>query len=148
MAANLGDEEIAAVAAYYAAMSVPAPAAQSPAEDAVKIAVHLVEWGDWKGRGLPGCAECHGPAGNGIGSSFPGIAGRHAGYIKAQLQAWKGGTRSNDPFGEVVVRGVVSNSYPKKRRLLLRPGGCHTGFLRDATAKGFGDVNQGAHRNA
>lgn len=36
------------------------------------------------------------PATQGAGEVFPGIAGQHAGYIKAQLQAWKAGTRNND----------------------------------------------------
>lgn len=99
MAVNLTDEEIEAVAAYYAAIPVPAPAAEPPTEDVAKTAADLVRWGDWQGRGLPGCGQCHGPGGNGIGAGFPGLAGQHASYLKAQMQAWKGGARSNDPFG-------------------------------------------------
>ena len=99
MAANLTDAEITAVAAYYAAMPIPAAVARAPEKDVAKTAPDLVQWGDWRGRGLPGCAQCHGPDGNGIGSGFPGIAGQHASYLKAQLHAWKNGARSNDPFG-------------------------------------------------
>ena len=99
MATNLTDDEISAVSAYYAAMPVPAPTAPAPAVDVTKIAVDLAQWGDWTGRGLPACGQCHGPDGNGIGSHFPGISGQQASYIKAQLQAWKAGTRANDPLG-------------------------------------------------
>jgi len=99
MAVNLSDEEVAAVSAYYAAMPVPALSVEAPAQDVAKTAADLAQWGDWSGRGLPACGQCHAPDGNGIGSAFPGIAGQQASYIKAQLQAWKGGTRSNDPLG-------------------------------------------------
>ena len=99
MAKNLTDDEITAVSAYYAAMPAPTPTALAPADDLTKTAVDLVRWGDWTGRDLPACGQCHAPDGNGIGSHFPGIAGQQASYIKAQLQAWKAGTRANDPLG-------------------------------------------------
>jgi thiosulfate dehydrogenase len=99
MAKGLTEEEMAAVSAHYAALPVPAAAAEPPVDPAAKIASDLARWGDWTGRGLPACGQCHAPGGNGVGSSFPGIAGQHASYIKAQLRAWKAGTRANDPLG-------------------------------------------------
>lgn len=99
MAANLTEDEVSAVAAYYAAMPVPQAAAQPPPADAAKVAADLVRWGDWSGRAVPGCSQCHAPDGNGIGSYFPPLAGQHASYIKAQLLAWQAGTRVNDPLG-------------------------------------------------
>ena len=99
MAAGLTEEEIAAVSAYYAAMPVPAPTAAAPVDEVLKTAQDLVQWGDWSGRGLPACAQCHAPHGNGIGTAFPSIAAQQGTYIKAQLQAWKAGTRANDPLG-------------------------------------------------
>ena len=99
MAINLTDEEIGAVSRYYAAMAVPAPVAQLAGEPVSKTVLDLVKWGDWTGRALPGCAECHAPDGNGIGAHFPGLAGQHANYIRSQLNAWKTGARTNDPLG-------------------------------------------------
>ncbi len=99
MAINLTDEEISAVSAYYAGLPVPAPAAQPPVEAVDGAGLNLAQWGDWSQRGIPACDQCHGPGGNGIGPHFPGISGQHAGYIKAQLQAWKSGGRTNDPLG-------------------------------------------------
>ena len=99
MAKNLSDKDIEAVSAYYAEMPIPSPAAQPPSDDAKKIANDLIQWGDWNGRTLPACTQCHATDGNGIGSFFPGITAQHSGYIKAQLLAWKAGTRSNDPLG-------------------------------------------------
>ncbi len=99
MASRLSDAEIAAISTYYAALPIPAPVAEPPARDVTKTAAELARWGDWSGRGLPGCGQCHGPDGNGIGSGFPGISGQQASYIEAQLQAWKTGVRANDPMG-------------------------------------------------
>ena len=99
MAKNLTEAEIAAVSAYYAGLPIPAPAAQPPAGDVKKTAEDLAQWGDWTGRGLPACAQCHAPGGNGIGAHFPGLAAQQASYIKAQLLAWQSGTRANDPLG-------------------------------------------------
>ncbi|MDN3559173.1 c-type cytochrome [Vreelandella neptunia] len=56
----------------------------------------LAERGDWNAY-IVSCQSCHGPGGTGVGSTFPGVASQHAGYISAQLTAWKNETRSNDP---------------------------------------------------
>lgn len=41
------------------------------------------------------CAACHGPDGNSVNPEWPSLAGQHARYIVAQLQAFKEGTRTN-----------------------------------------------------
>jgi cytochrome c553 len=42
------------------------------------------------------CAGCHGPGGGGNEAlKYPRIAGRDAGYIAAQLQAFRSGARAN-----------------------------------------------------
>jgi len=99
MAANLTAEEVSAVSAFYASLPVPTPTAAPPDQGAAKTAADLAQWGDWSGRGMPACAQCHAPDGNGIGQIFPGIAGQQPAYIKTQIQAWKSGIRANDPLG-------------------------------------------------
>ena len=42
--------------------------------------------------------QCHGAAGQGVGETFPKLAGQSAEYIANQLKAWKDGKRSNDPL--------------------------------------------------
>ena len=91
MAKNLTEDEILAVSGYYAAMPVPPVSAQPPADEIARTAQDLIEWGDWTGRGLPACSQCHAPDGNGIGSNFPGISGQHAGYLKATTEQFCGG---------------------------------------------------------
>ncbi len=41
------------------------------------------------------CAACHGPAGISAAPTFPNLAGQKAGYLEAQLKAFKAKTRTN-----------------------------------------------------
>lgn len=41
------------------------------------------------------CAACHGPDGNSFNPEWPSLAGQHAGYLAAQLEAFKEGRREN-----------------------------------------------------
>ncbi len=44
-------------------------------------------------RGIAACIGCHGPAGKGNpGPPYPALGGQHAGYVAAQLQAFRDGT--------------------------------------------------------
>ena len=58
----------------------------------------LAERGIWS-KQVPGCVQCHGPHGVGVGANFPPLAGQSAFYIANQLHAWQNGTRCNDPLG-------------------------------------------------
>lgn len=40
---------------------------------------------------------CHGPGGVGVGDAFPPLAGQPAAYLSGQLNAWRDGSRRNDP---------------------------------------------------
>jgi cytochrome c553 len=48
-------------------------------------------------RGVAACASCHGATGAGLPAQYPRLAGQHQDYTVAQLQAFKGGARSNSP---------------------------------------------------
>ena len=55
------------------------------------------------------CAGCHGEDGNSIASTFPKLAGQHAGYIAQQLQAFKDNTR-NAPMMAPYAMGLDNDS--------------------------------------
>ncbi|MBK1649706.1 hypothetical protein CKO36_14145 [Rhabdochromatium marinum] len=95
----LTQQNIDDLASYYAALPLSERQVPAPSPEQTEVASVLARFGDWAGRALPGCGQCHGPDGNGIGAGFPGIAGQHANYLKAQLLAWRTGKRSNDPSG-------------------------------------------------
>ncbi|NWD91873.1 c-type cytochrome, partial [Pseudomonas sp. K5002] len=96
LANALTEEEVSAVTRQLAAMPAPAPVpvhrSEMPTDAAQKIALQ----GAWE-RQIPACVSCHGPAGVGVGDGFPPLAGQSAAYLAAQLNAWRSGTRHNDP---------------------------------------------------
>ena len=93
----LDDQQIADVAEYYSQMPVTPGQGGDEADEALLArGQQLAERGDWNAY-IVSCQSCHGPGGKGVGSTFPGVASQHAGYISAQLTAWKNETRSNDP---------------------------------------------------
>jgi cytochrome c553 len=104
MVANLSDDDMKGLAAFYAGQ------AQKPAAAADK---ELAALGQklWRGgdstHGIPACAGCHGPAGAGIPAQFPRLSGQFAEYIAAQLTAFREGKRSNDQNG--IMRGVAAH---------------------------------------
>lgn len=95
----LDADERHALADYYSKLPLPPtlakPEAALPPADSV--GAMLASRGDW-GRGVPGCVQCHGPGGIGVGAHFPPLAGQPAAYIAAQLKAWQNGSRHNDPL--------------------------------------------------
>ncbi|PWB31376.1 cytochrome c4 [Pseudomonas sp. SDI] len=104
LAKALSDDEITAVTTLLAAR--PAPPAgdlrrQQMASDPVEA---LALYGDWS-RQIPGCVQCHGPGGGGLGQHFPPLAHQPASYLSAQLNAWRDGSRQNDP--DQLMAGVA-----------------------------------------
>jgi cytochrome c553 len=99
MASALTEAERQAMAGYYARLPVPAtPASPAKAPPADSPAAQLALRGRWS-RQVPACEQCHGPGGIGVGENFPPLAGQPAGYLVAQLKAFRQGTRHNDPLG-------------------------------------------------
>lgn len=94
----LTDAERDAVVKYYSALPVPTPVPVSPPKDHVaQLGQKLATRGRWSDA-LPGCEQCHGPGGLGVGDHFPPLAGQSSVYISNELNAWKQGSRHNDPL--------------------------------------------------
>jgi cytochrome c553 len=87
MAAALSDQQIADLAAHFAAL----PAAKQSGADAA--APPLIRVGSPL-RSIAPCAACHGPLGRKEGA--PPLHGQKRAYLKAQLDAFAAGTRHND----------------------------------------------------
>jgi len=69
-----------------------APASQSADPEAGKATAAAV------------CAACHGAAGVSVDEGFPHLAGQRAGYLEAQLKAFKEGTRKNPLMNAVAAQ--------------------------------------------
>jgi cytochrome c553 len=88
-ATGLSDQEIADLAAYYAYLPrLPAyhPTPQLPKPRVVIYGAPM--------RGIAPCGSCHGSLDNKAGS--PWLEGQSEAYLKAQLQAFRSGQRTND----------------------------------------------------
>ena len=81
-------------AAYFASKKQTGEAVKN--RETLAAGQKLFRAGDMS-KGLPACAACHGPAGAGIPSQYPRIAGQFAQYTEAQLKVFRDGTRANDP---------------------------------------------------
>lgn len=94
---RLNDQQIINVAAYYSQLEpTTGQGGESASEAVLERGQQIAQRGDWS-QYIVSCKSCHGPGNRGAGDVFPGIAGQHAGYIEAQLNAWNEGTRNNDP---------------------------------------------------
>ncbi|WP_232845887.1 c-type cytochrome [Aurantimonas marina] len=106
IAQSLTEEEMVAVAKYYAEKLTPKANEPTPLDPAaVSAGEKLAMRGDWS-RGLPGCSQCHGPGGAGVGATFPKLSGQSMEYTAGQLRAWQDKQRTNDPLG--LMAGVAS----------------------------------------
>jgi cytochrome c553 len=94
MVANLSDENIRDVAAYYAGQRAKPGTAKT--QDTLALGRKIWRGGD-ASKGLPACAACHGASGAGLPAQYPRLAGQHAEYSGAQLRAFRAGERTNDP---------------------------------------------------
>ncbi len=93
MATTLSDQDIADLAAFYAAQQ-PAQALADP--DLVHSGERLYRGGN-RETGVPACIACHGPSGRGNPSAgWPVISGQHATYAAAQLRAYRARERVTD----------------------------------------------------
>jgi cytochrome c553 len=98
IAEALSKKEVPLMAAYYAALPVPASTPEGGDAALLRKGEIIATAGDWDHE-LPACFQCHGPGGIGIAPSFPAISGQSALYISNQIAAWKSGSRANDPVG-------------------------------------------------
>ena len=103
----LTEDEIRAVAGYYASLPLPKTASSNNNRSSLAKGERLATKGKWS-VGIPACFQCHGEQGQGVSPGFPAISGQHESYIKKQLEHWREGERSNDPLGlmQAVVAGL------------------------------------------
>lgn len=85
---SLTDEQIAGLAAYYAAQA-PTPGVPALANDAGRA----IFTEGLPARNVPACASCHGAGGAG-NAAFPRLAGQHRDYLVKQLEGLQDDGRS------------------------------------------------------
>lgn len=91
--ADMSDQELADIAAYYEQQSLKPGVADEALVDAGEA---LYNTGNEE-TGVPACTACHGPAGMGIpGAHYPRVAGQHADYTAKRLNDYRDGINSGD----------------------------------------------------
>jgi cytochrome c553 len=96
IAKALTSDDVADLAAYYAAVKAPFLPLRAPDPALVSQGEKLAKVGD-EARQIPGCNNCHGPGGAGEPPAIPYLAGQYASYIALELRTWQRGFRKNSP---------------------------------------------------
>jgi len=107
MVMNLTDEDIDDLSAYYAAQTLAPGVAD---EALVDLGRSIYEAGNEE-SGVPACAACHGPVGNGIpGAHYPVVRAQHADYTADRLTRYRNGevNGGDDPYSRIMA-GVAAN---------------------------------------
>jgi cytochrome c553 len=94
MVASLTPDDMNNLAVYFAQQK---PAHQQARDPELAKLGQAIYRGGIISKGVAACASCHAPNGVGIPAQYPRIAGQHAEYTEAQLRAFRGGDRANDP---------------------------------------------------
>ncbi len=103
MAAPLSEADIDDLASYF---SLQQRKPGSADKALVARGEQLYRGGDLD-KGMPACAACHSPTGAGNPAArYPALSGQHADYTRLQLEAFRKGTRGNDPGG--MMRSVAA----------------------------------------
>jgi cytochrome c553 len=92
----LTPDDIADVAAYYAALNAPFLPLRKPNPALVESGEQLAKVGN-EARGIQACDNCHGPGGAGEPPAIPYLAGQYARYIALEVRMWQRGYRKNSP---------------------------------------------------
>ncbi|MDO4904181.1 MAG: c-type cytochrome [Lautropia sp.] len=101
-ASQLSPQDMLNVAAYYSAQKIEPAAAKDP--ELIELGRQIYR-GGLAAKGVPACAACHGPAGDGIPAQYPALSGQFAEYTEAQLVAFRDGSRGNNgPMKDISLR--------------------------------------------
>jgi cytochrome c553 len=93
-ASTLSEQDMKNVAAFYATKEAKPGFAKN--KD-LAILGEKIYRGGLPDRQIASCAGCHGPAGSGIPSQYPRLAGQHTEYTLAQLRTFRDRSRPNSP---------------------------------------------------
>jgi cbb3-type cytochrome c oxidase subunit III len=102
IAGALSDQDMVNVSAWFATQ-VPKPG-YAHNKNTVALGQKIYRGGIAE-KGVPACASCHGPTGQGIPSQYPRLSGQWADYTAAQLTAFQQAVRNNnEPMHAIAAR--------------------------------------------
>ncbi|HTI17658.1 MAG TPA: c-type cytochrome [Trinickia sp.] len=99
---SLSDQDMVNVSAYFATQTPTPGVARAAATVSLGQRIYR---GGVADKGVPACAACHGPAGQGVPIQYPRVSGQWADYLVAQLNAFQQGSRNNsEPMRQIASR--------------------------------------------
>jgi cytochrome c553 len=104
IAGALSDQDMVNVAAYFATQA-PKPG-YAHNKNTVPLGQKIYRAGIAE-KGVPACASCHGPTGQGIPSQYPRVSGQWSDYLVAQLTAFQqgpGARNNNEAMHQIAQR--------------------------------------------
>jgi len=103
--AMLTDQDIADLSAYFSAQTMSPGVAD---EALVELGEQLYLGGN-PSEGVPACAACHGPAGEGNPlTGYPWVGGQHATYTASMLTKYRDGQQWGEDDGNSQIMTVVA----------------------------------------
>ncbi|MBM3360625.1 MAG: cytochrome c4 [Betaproteobacteria bacterium] len=93
MAAMLSDADMHLVAEYFSKQTLNLGQAHTNGKGSLGEKIYRA---GIQANGLPACASCHGPAGDGLPVKYPRLGGQHTEYVLNQLRQFRLGNRAND----------------------------------------------------
>lgn len=106
MVANLSDADMHNLAAFYAGKTLKPSAAKN--KDTVDLGRSIYR-GGIADKGVPACAGCHGPRGEGMPAQYPLLHGQYSDYTEAQLAGFRSGTRANNATMTAIAARLSDN---------------------------------------
>ena len=103
LAQPLSAEDMADLDAWYAPQTI-APRSISEEQLAFASEGESLYRGGSAELAIPACMACHGPAGRGMPSNYPRVAGQWPEYLESQLLAFKSGERAGKIMGPIAHR--------------------------------------------
>ncbi|HEY5646585.1 MAG TPA: c-type cytochrome [Pseudomonadales bacterium] len=107
------DEDLANLAAFYAAK--PVKVRQAQGDDETLARAEQIYRGGIAEKGVAACTSCHAPGGDGnVLAGYPQIGGQPSAYTIAQLTAYREGDRTSDEMFGGMMRGVAQGLTDKE----------------------------------
>ena len=106
---NLGDQDLADIAAYFATQKMSVGAADPQLVEAGEALYRGGKLAD----GMPACTGCHSPNGEGNDpAAYPKLGGQHMQYVSKQLTDFREGARTND--GDSMIMRTIAAKLSNK----------------------------------
>jgi cytochrome c553 len=113
MVAALSADDMKNLGAYYAQQKTKPVSINARDESLLQLGKRVYDGGNLENN-VPACSSCHSPNGAGIPPHYPKLAGQNATYTISQLDAFRQGSRINDPNNSMQMI-VLRLSVQEKR---------------------------------